>query len=195
MTRLGEADETLTATRRKEQVLRAAAECFGRHGFHRSSMAQIAATAGMSPGHVGYYFKKKEDIVASIVARERSEFDVLIQQAKAASRDADVVDVIVDIAQTNVDKCFDGERTALMLEILAEAMRNPDTAKLIQDNDKEARRQMCELLDEGVQVKSRCEILGALFDGLAIRKVRNPELEATLDREMLKRILHVVLTT
>ncbi|WP_222862308.1 TetR/AcrR family transcriptional regulator [Zoogloea oleivorans] len=53
-------NETLIAKRRKEQVLAAAADCVRREGFHRTSMSQISAAAGMSSGHIYHYFGSKE---------------------------------------------------------------------------------------------------------------------------------------
>ena len=56
------------AKRRKEQVLVAAVECFKLQGFHKTSMSQISAAAGMSSGHIYHYFGSKEAIVEAIVA-------------------------------------------------------------------------------------------------------------------------------
>lgn len=55
---------------RRDAILEAATTCFVRHGFHASSMKDISAEAGMSPGTVYHYFASKADIVAGIVERE-----------------------------------------------------------------------------------------------------------------------------
>ena len=60
--------ESQRAEVRRQQVLDAAAQCFRASGFHGASMAEIARTAGMSPGHIYNLFANKDDIISAIVA-------------------------------------------------------------------------------------------------------------------------------
>ena len=66
------ANVQLQADRRYE-ILEAAQTCFARSGFHQTSMQEICAQAGMSPGNLYRYFRSKEDIIAGIAERERAE--------------------------------------------------------------------------------------------------------------------------
>src|SRR5690606_3781514 len=79
---------------RRAQILDAAAECFRREGFHGSSMARIAATAGMSPGHLFHYFKRKEDIVEAIVTRERTVMEAFAEKLRSAGSRSDMLELI-----------------------------------------------------------------------------------------------------
>src|SRR4029079_1807057 len=59
--------ERMPATRvqraaRKEALVRAAIEVMVEHGLAESRIADIAARAGISPGHVLYYFESKDDL-------------------------------------------------------------------------------------------------------------------------------------
>jgi AcrR family transcriptional regulator len=56
--------EHLSARRR--QILDAAGRCFGRSGFHRTSMQDILAEAGLSAGALYRYFRSKHEIVMAI---------------------------------------------------------------------------------------------------------------------------------
>lgn len=56
--------------KRKLQILQGALECFGKKGFHQSSMQEICKKAGLSPGTVYHYFKSKDDIIEHIADRE-----------------------------------------------------------------------------------------------------------------------------
>ncbi len=49
--------------------MRAALDVFSANGYRGSTVDQIAQTAGMSKANVLYYFKKKEDIYAAVLAR------------------------------------------------------------------------------------------------------------------------------
>ena len=58
---------------RRDEILDAAQRCFVRNGFHQTSMQQICAEAGMSPGNLYRYFPSKESLIAGIAERDRAE--------------------------------------------------------------------------------------------------------------------------
>jgi AcrR family transcriptional regulator len=53
---------------RRQQILDAAAACFARDGFHRTSMQDIVTESGVSAGLLYRYFAGKDDIIAAIVS-------------------------------------------------------------------------------------------------------------------------------
>ena len=55
-------------TNRRRQILGAAADCFARNGFHRTSMQDIVKESGLSAGLIYRYFTGKEDMILAIVA-------------------------------------------------------------------------------------------------------------------------------
>lgn len=157
-------------------------------------MARIAAAAGMSAGHVFHYFKRKEDIVEAIVARERTVLEAFAERLRAADSKADVVAVMLEgVEETLTRRSGDGT-TSLTMEILAESTRNPEIADMLQAFDQQARQVIVSRLgDDSPDAASRGEIFSALFDGLAIRALRNPDLARTLDRDMLRKVMTSVL--
>lgn len=54
---------------RQEQILDAALRCFAEKGFHRSSMADIVAEAGLSPGAIYLQFESKQHIAVAVARR------------------------------------------------------------------------------------------------------------------------------
>jgi AcrR family transcriptional regulator len=54
-------------TNRRRQILDAAAGCFARNGFHRTSMQDIVKESGLSAGLIYRYFPGKEDMILAIV--------------------------------------------------------------------------------------------------------------------------------
>ena len=58
---------------RRAEILDAARICFARSGFHQTSMQEVCAEAGMSPGNLYRYFRSKEAIIAGIAERDRAE--------------------------------------------------------------------------------------------------------------------------
>ena len=69
---LQDAPDTLVIDRRS-RILDAAERCFVRSGFHRTTMQDVAAEAGMSPGNLYRYFPSKDAIVIGLTERDRSD--------------------------------------------------------------------------------------------------------------------------
>jgi AcrR family transcriptional regulator len=157
-------------------------------------MAEIAQAAGLSVGQIYRYFENKEAIVAAIVARDmaemRDKFSAL-QNSGEPLREA----IIGGCVQSMNDQ-YDLERSALMLEVLAEAARNPRVAAILQAADTEERafghdilRQILPADCSERELAARGEVLSMLFDGMAVRGVNNP----AADREAIGEILRAVL--
>ena len=53
------------AEAKRAEILRKAAAVFGRKGFHKAGMRDIARGLGMAPGALYYYFESKEDLLYS----------------------------------------------------------------------------------------------------------------------------------
>lgn len=180
-------EEVAHAEVRRRQILDAAAEVFRRRGFHAASMAEIAKTFGMSAGHIYNYFDSKEAIIEAIVARDIDEFLALTAQMQG---EADLRHEMVERVDEGTDRRLDRDHASLQLEIVAEASRNPKIADMVQRADTTVRRRLIELVraaargpvDE-VDLTARAELLLALFEGLMIRTLRQPE----IDRPALKR--------
>lgn len=180
---------------RRAQILDAATECFRREGFHGSSMARIAATAGMSTGHVFHYFKRKEDIVGAIVARERTVMEGFAERLRAAGNQADMLDLIHAGVIDVLTRQAGGSSPALTMEILAEAARNPEIGEMLRSYDEQARQVMGGTLEDAAPGgATRRELLAALVEGLSIRKLRNPGLPDTLDSDVLRQVLASIIS-
>lgn len=54
----------------REKILSVAARLFGKYGFHKTTMDEIARTAHKAKGSVYYYFKSKEDLFLAVVTQE-----------------------------------------------------------------------------------------------------------------------------
>lgn len=104
------------AQARREQVLKAAAACFQRHGFHAASMAQISREAGMSVGHIYHYFANKEAIIAAIVARDQQQILAIDDEIRGQQ---DWARAIVEHVPRGLERAVEGPRGPLLLEVLA----------------------------------------------------------------------------
>lgn len=190
--------EPCRAETRRNQVLCAAAQCFRQSGFHGASMANIARAAGMSVGHIYHYFANKEAIIAAFVAAEQDKTRALLQ----AMLDADnAIQAIIDYAATGLDDSLDANNTALQLEILAEAARNPNVARIMRESDdalavlgsqlmNKARSQLPALPEN--EMLARRETIIALFYGLSLRGLVSSRLHRDEVLTVLRRTLQQI---
>ena len=121
---------------------------------------------------------------------------MLIEKSKESMQHADVVTAVVDITSQSVTRYLDRENAVLNMEILAEVARNPSIADLVERHDQEVFQEFYALLgNNSPETVSRCEIVSALLEGLSVRAVRNPHLNDTLDREMVRNIIRHIITS
>lgn len=184
---------------RRQQILDAAAACFRRYGFHGASIAKISAAAGMSPGHIYHFFTNKEAIIGAIVEQrvERS-----LRMIADFESEADVMDALLNCADTGMKEKTDLDFAALWLEVLAEAARNPDIAAIAQAADRKIRLRLVELDTKTRQARgiqsslapgAGTEIVMAMFEGLANRIVQNPEMDKAAVVKALQVAMRAVL--
>jgi AcrR family transcriptional regulator len=183
--------DTSRADARRTQIRTAAADCFSQHGFHGTSIAQISKTAGMSTGHIYHYFENKEAIIADIVAQDLERLLTMTAELRAAS---DVKAAMIERAVEGVRDKLDHGSAGLQLEIVAEAARNPHIAEFVHAADKQCRDSLAETIhatrqaaghkDNAVMLAGMVEAISAMFEGLRIRAIRNPD----IDRDAVARV-------
>lgn len=177
---------------RRQQILDAAEQCFRERGFHSASMADIARTFGMSAGHIYNYFDSKEAIIAAIVERDLEDF---FHQTEELHGAADLPRALLERVETGVADKLNRSKSALQIEVMAEAGRNARVAAMVQAVDARARAVLRRLLRDGLpeggatrDLDGRIEVLMALFDGLMIRTLRHPG----IDRAQVTRVLRAM---
>jgi TetR/AcrR family transcriptional repressor of uid operon len=168
---------------RRDEILAAAQACFARAGFHQTSMQEICAEAGMSPGSLYRYFRSKEDIIAGIAERDRAE---TARQFAAVDSAGNFFDGLAALAQHHlVERSV--EEVALCAEIMAESRRNPAVARIYQDMEADVRARFIALLRSAAErgevrhdldFDGAVTVLFALADGLSWRRAVEPSFNA-----------------
>lgn len=158
-------------------------------------MADIAKTAATSPGLMYRYFPGKEAIVLAIIERQLQERRAKIAELHASN----------DFASSLV-RSFEQWRTgdpgamnvALFLEMSAEATRDRQTAAALRCSDLLTRADFKAWLGAsptkgglGVRkdLETRAILIQCVIEGLAIRAVREPDLDVVKLRPALRRLL------
>ncbi|MDR3509142.1 MAG: TetR/AcrR family transcriptional regulator [Caulobacteraceae bacterium] len=187
------------AQARRQQILDAACDCVRRAGFHGASMAEIAQAAGLSVGQIYRYFENKEAIVAAIVAQDLAEMREKFAEFESA--DEPFHEVVIGQVSQALDRNYDPNRAALVMEVLAEAARNPRVAAIVRDADKVERELGRTLLkrilgdDRGeTELAARSEVLSMLFDGMVSRGINNPDSDRAAISVVLQAVLRLLFT-
>jgi AcrR family transcriptional regulator len=190
-------DMSPKAAQRRGQVLEAASQCFRHHGFHGCSMAQIATGSRMSVGHIYRYFAGKDEIIKAIVQRNLEEVTSHFRELERAP--GNLLQSLVDGVDDGVAKAADPERAALLLEVWAEASRNPEVAMSVQAADRTLRDQLARILvragardgPDG-DVEARVEMLALIFEGVTLRMTVNPDLNRAALGAMIRRTIQAL---
>lgn len=111
------------------RILTAARTLFNSHGFHQTSMAELATAAQVSVGQIYRLFKSKEDIIEALVHDDADQW----------CNQMDALQVRLDAAELTVEQTFeqllletiDEKDEALFFDILAESFRNSEVADTI----------------------------------------------------------------
>ena len=188
------------ADAQRERIMCAALKCFIEHGFHAASMANIAEAAQMSAGLMYRYFENKDAIVLAIVERQLVEKRAAIQQMRSPKTSCSRMLQIFEQWRARDPGSMS---VALFLEMSAEATRNPRIAEALHSSDALTREELQTWLgrsreDGGAgltdgMAASRALLLRCVFEGLALRAAREPdldmeELRAALD-DLLERLM------
>jgi AcrR family transcriptional regulator len=184
---------------RRAEILEAARRCVARSGFHQTSMHDICAEAGMSPGNLYRYFPSKEAIIAAIAERDRAEVG---EQLGAAQLTDDFFGTFAALSRHHlVDRSADD--VGLCTEMVAESRRNPAIGKIMLDFDKDVHARLIGMLQAAAQrgdIRSDTDfdavvtMIMVMADGIWWRRAVDPsfDTEAALTR-FLKLTRHMLL--
>ncbi len=179
---------------RKQQILEAAIRCFGRQGFHKTTMQDICAEASLSPGALYRYFPSKEEIIEAMVAERRRQGFVRIEQARRLASTVEALEVlsgafeeIKDIAGCAVD-----------VELWGEAFRNPRIAAALRSDIDAVCSAFAGIIrtaqERGditprVDPASVARIMLSLFHGMVVQKSLDPDVDLDSYVQALKAMM------
>ena len=102
--------------------------CFAKRGFHQASMHDISAEAGISVGLIYRYFENKEAVIAAMADRHKKEIQDLLERARQAPSLLESLEILFTAhCCENLPKV----KSAFVVDLYAEASRNPQVANLV----------------------------------------------------------------
>lgn len=164
------------APRRRIQILEAARNCFRERGFRQTTIEEICAEAGLSPGALYRYFDTKADIIAAIALDARLEAEALLSRLSDAEA---LIDGLAELAR-GFFETFDGDGdAALLADVWAESARDPLLAKTLRQRDDVGLGALVAAIERSARAGAihpalppaeSAEMLVAALEGMALRR-------------------------
>ena len=180
------------AEARRRQIMDATEACFRARGFHAATMAEIATAAGLSVGQIYRFFENKEALIEAITDLQMDELRDTVAEVEARDGAASAIRLLL---ARGFEKLRRPGMAALLLEVTAEAARNPKIAAMVHEHDRRIRDAMSSLIAKAQRLNQpedadcQAEMMCLIFEGCAARVIRNPE----LDDEALAGLQHWVM--
>jgi AcrR family transcriptional regulator len=168
------------------QIVEAMRASVAARGIAGSTFDHVAREAGVSRGLLHYYFGTKERLLVEVVRRECQVRGELLHQAVGGARNGD--DLIDALVRSFEELLGEGSSEVVMFyELLTLAQRNDGIASELAELARTLRLQLAEALRAGREAgvfELRADpgdvatFLLALADGVMIRRMSEPELDA-----------------
>ena len=129
---------------RRERILAAAERAFVRHGFHATTMQHVADEIGMSAGNLYRYFPSKEAIVEGLCELDQAERARAFAELMADDRN--ILEALCAALRKHV-LAKPPAKARMIVEIWAEAGRNPRVAEITRAIDADVLAGLERLMD------------------------------------------------
>jgi len=179
---------------KRAEILAAAGRCFARSGFHGATVAQICDEAGISPGHLYHYFTSKEAIIGAIASAG-------LEYARACfaevAEDQDPIRALV-LEFERLKALNSTTKSGVLLDVLAEAARNPEIGRILQGASEEMRQLLATFLRRG-QARGQIDpdldadmasaLLISLIDSSKTLMIRAPTIDPRRSADVLDKLI------
>lgn len=177
---------------RQNEIITAARRCFRQSGFHAASMSQIAAEAKLSVGQIYRYFANKDAIIEEMIRR-------IIDYRISEMREGKIHTHLMPQALAG-RLTLSEDDDALMLEMAAEATRNPKIAAWLAEADERMFNNACEHLQKEYphlsteRVRCCVEVMAVMMEGSLYRRL-TPQKVSPTDLEQIYQDIITLLVT
>ncbi|MGW4497591.1 TetR/AcrR family transcriptional regulator [Micromonospora sp. NPDC004336] len=131
---------------RRRQIVDAARRCFLREGFHRTTMQDVIAEAGLSVGAVYRYFPSKAELISAIAEEAVGGAGLVLDDALHREPPLPLADAI-DRALAYVESHLGADGVLpIAIQVWGEAQRDPALATFVAGKYDEIRRHFAALV-------------------------------------------------
>lgn len=178
---------------KRAEILAASERCFARSGFHGATIAQICDEAGISPGHLYHYFTSKEAIIGA-----NTNAGLEYVKARFAEINGDEDPIRSLIAEFERLRALNRTKSGVLLDVLAEAARNPVIREILQETSEAMCRLLAEflrrgqdrgLIDPDLDADTASAVLISIIDSSRILLIRAPTIDPKRSADVFDRMI------
>jgi len=155
------------ADKRRESIFMALHDCIIEQGYPRTSLADVARSAGMSPSHLLYYFPGKDAILAQYFAHVTSRIRTRLESFRTESPERQIA---LMAAFFFVGRGITKSEIGFMLECFGVAVHDPELHRQKTELDRYVKAYMRELFEKSpcgpTKAADSAEVAYALLVGL-----------------------------
>lgn len=182
---------------RRQQILDAAIACFVRKGFHQTTMADIAAEAGVSDTLAYRYFSGKEELIEAAVRQHGDDatVDALLRTSNGVEDFRTLVDLLIG---TNIRRFEHPEEMkatmGMYFRIWAEALHDESAREQVIDRWRHhfdiveglvRRAQEAEQISSQLDPRAVAWVMLATHYGSNLLSVLDPEVDPEKSKEVM----------
>lgn|GEM_PF-2568200 len=160
---------------RRTAIMQAAYRLFGKVGYAKATMKDIAAEAGVAQGLIGYHFGTKEALLVAVVREwmiHRGMKDAFAALDFKKSPEQLLYDALNHVAQFRKEN---PEWFTLLISLYLESLRNDELAKEVREIYKEMKLGVLRVVDQlnfnltDEEREIMASTVQAVFDGLTLQ--------------------------
>jgi AcrR family transcriptional regulator len=159
----------------RNHIAEAALQLFAKHGYHATSISQIASKAKISKGLLYNYFKNKDDLLKSIIEEGLNEILIMTKQMNAGKNGKERLSLLIELSVEHL------KRYTAFWDLFISLLLQPDVQKktgaIITQYRDEAVGLMTELFKQMGSEHPQLEAftLGTQLDGIGLNYVAAPD--------------------
>lgn len=180
---------------KRRAILAAAAGCFARTGFDRTTVADICSAAGISSGSLFHYFPNKRAIFLGIFETDGAD---TAERLACASCSDDPWGAVLAELDSQIGELGDRGHAGLFVEVIAQASRDAEFAQLITAGDRALRDGLatlfrraaeCGQIDGEIDPVTAADWTCGLIDAMFTRAGSDPDFDPGAQLPTMKLIL------
>lgn len=164
------------AAEKRDQIIWALYECLVEKGHEKVTIKEIATTAGLPPGVIHYYFKNKDEIIATLATAIIDIYSAELQMhLKSGSSPEQRIEIAIAFL---IDRLiFNRSLGRVFYNLIQMAFERDELNIVVKDVFKNYRNQFSEIFQAaggGTESKMRGALLVALAEGFALQLMVDP---------------------
>ncbi|MGP7818605.1 TetR/AcrR family transcriptional regulator [Niallia sp. 01092] len=173
----------MTEKDKKEKIIQAAYEVLAEKGYDKASTKEIARVAGVAQGLINYYFSSKDLLFAEVFQNESEKYCKSLSYIKSYGEKELSIQSLKEVLDVPKKRVLnDPAWIKLRYELYAIGLRNPTVSESMKKTLAGKREHLFKLIEEVThlpeeQARPLGSILLAVFDGLGLQRLSDPEFD------------------